>query len=106
MTDRTDAEKMAQLRERVASLELELEEQQYEIDDLMQRRDGLLEQVGKLKQQASAARSELNASYEARDVSRDRLISKMEKRQMESERARKALREDVEKVIAALVAAL
>ena len=106
MTDRTDAEKMAQLRERVASLELELEEQQYEIDDLRQRRDGLLEQVGKLKQQASAARSELNASYEARDVSRDRLISKMEKRQMESERARKALREDVEKVIAALVAAL
>ena len=106
MTDRTDAEKMAQLRERVASLELELEEQQYEIDDLRQRRDGLLEQVGKLKQQASAARSELNASYEARDVSSDRLISKMEKRQMESERASKALREDVEKVIAALVAAL
>ena len=106
MTDRTDAEKMAQLRERVASLELELEEQQYEIDDLKQRRDGLLEQVGKLKQQASAARSELNATYEARDVSRDRLIDEAKGRQRESEKARKALREDVEKAIAALVAAL
>ena len=85
---------------------LQLEEQQREIDDLKKRRDGLLEQVGRLKEEASAARSELNASYEGRNQSIDRLISKMEKRQMESERARKALREDVEKAIAALVAAL
>ena len=97
---------MALLRERVASLELELEGQQYEIDDLKQGRDGLLEQVGKLKEEASAARSELNASYEGRNQNIDRLISKMEKRQMESEKARKALREDVEKAIAALVTAL
>ena len=106
MTDVTDADKMALLRERVASLELELEGQQYEIDDLKQGRDGLLEQVGKLKEEASAARSELNASYEGRNQNIDRLISKMEKRQMESEKARKALREDVEKAIAALVTAL
>lgn len=85
MTDVTDAENMTQLRERVA---------------------GLLEQVGRLKEEASAARSELNASYEGRNQNIDRLISKMEKRQMESERSRKALREDVEKAIAALVAAL
>ena len=106
MTDRTDADKLALLREKQDILYLQLEEQQYEIDDLKQGRDGLLEQVGRLKQEAGSARSELNASYEARDQSRDRLIEEAEKKQRESEKARKALREDVEKAIAALVAAL
>ena len=47
MTDRTDADKLALLREKQDILYLQLEEQQYEIDDLKQGRDGLLEQVEK-----------------------------------------------------------
>ena len=76
------------------------------LDALVEMRDDFLQEIGRLKEEAGAARSELNSIYEARDVSRDRLIDEAKDRQRESEKARKALRDDVEKAIAALVAAL
>jgi|TARA_R110000824_G_scaffold3224_1_gene14919 uncharacterized coiled-coil DUF342 family protein len=74
MTDVTDAEKVGMLRERVASLELELEQQYDERDELKQRRDGLLEQVGRLEEERDALHKRvrrLQVKYSAMKAERD-----------------------------------